>query len=580
MNQRTKRFFRSRSSTVCTSTPTTCQWLRKTLKAKKKEAFLPVSVMDKDDRRLNSQMVFSSERNKPNLILLKKHFEHFGLLKEDCALNIVTQATAILQKQPTIKEVNAPVIIFGDIHGYYDDMIKTMSTLPLPTNKQYIFLGDYVDRGPSSCEVILYLFSLLICYPTTVHLLRGNHETTEMCSVSAFIKECKIKYSETFFNQVTNAFAHLPLALVVKGNIQGDILCVHAGIGPKMTHLEQLKTVTKTAQLMPDVVDLLWSDPVSENKSCSMTQYCKNTGRGISVYYGKSAVEKFLSKNRYVTIVRGHQAFQDGYCQHTFGVKDRPIPFVFTIFSAPGYCMYKNKGAIMDVSVEKIKIQTFKSVSTRVVFPGNADVFSATITPIKKALNDLIKWIMSGPKKLTSPEKKEDKVLKAKLKNFYKRLNTKHAQIRSISTIYSIKYHPNIKLLTKQRNNPALVKPSLSTPTVIPIAKKRKRPTFSTCATPIAQSLQTNQPEIITSELSTIDFTISKSPKLLKQQTGSSHEKKARKRSVQGTTEGIIPIKTERKSEGKKLQNGSAIESIKPMSPTKLAKQRSVASIK
>lgn len=76
----------------------------------------------------------------------------------------------------------APIKIFGDLHGQFGDLMRlfeeygTPSTAGDITYIDYLFLGDYVDRGSHSLETICLLLALKIEHPRSVHLIRGNHE--------------------------------------------------------------------------------------------------------------------------------------------------------------------------------------------------------------------------------------------------------------------------------------------------------------------------------------------------------------------------------------------------------------------
>lgn len=84
-----------------------------------------------------------------------------------------------------------PVTIVGDIHGQYYDFLKVLEVGGSPQTCKYIFLGDYVDRGSFSIEVLLLLLALKITFPKTITVLRGNHECKQMTSYFNFRSECK-----------------------------------------------------------------------------------------------------------------------------------------------------------------------------------------------------------------------------------------------------------------------------------------------------------------------------------------------------------------------------------------------------
>ena len=90
-----------------------------------------------------------------------------------------------------------PVIIVGDIHGQFYDMIhmfeKVVDQRNLPKSNM-LFLGDYVDRGNYSIEVCMFLYCLKINYPNEIIMLRGNHESRAMTEHFTFREEVLRKY--------------------------------------------------------------------------------------------------------------------------------------------------------------------------------------------------------------------------------------------------------------------------------------------------------------------------------------------------------------------------------------------------
>lgn len=113
---------------------------------------------------------------KPNVEIVRKHFELEGRLEEQVAIRIVKQAFDIMAKEPNVLILDAPITICGDLHGQFYDLIKLFEVTGYPPDARLLFLGDYVDRGYFGTEVILLLFALKINHPQSIFLLRGNHE--------------------------------------------------------------------------------------------------------------------------------------------------------------------------------------------------------------------------------------------------------------------------------------------------------------------------------------------------------------------------------------------------------------------
>lgn len=125
--------------------------------------------------------------------------------------SICSRVREIFLEQPPLIELEAPVKIVGDIHGQYSDLIRMFEMCGFPPSSNFLFLGDYVDRGKHSLETILLLMCYKIKYPENFFLLRGNHECANVTRVYGFYDECKrrcnVKVWKTFvdtFNCVSS----------------------------------------------------------------------------------------------------------------------------------------------------------------------------------------------------------------------------------------------------------------------------------------------------------------------------------------------------------------------------------------
>ncbi|CAD6199199.1 unnamed protein product [Caenorhabditis auriculariae] len=264
--------------------------------------------------------------------------------------DVIQQCTAIILEQPSILEIDAPLAICGDIHGQYVDLLRIFNRCDFPPERNYLFLGDYVDRGRQQLEVICLLMAYKIHYKGLFFILRGNHECASINKTYGFYDECKRRYSVSLYNSFQEIFNALPLCALlyaIKRPFDPPNRCI--------------------------AMDLLWSDPDS-----AVTGWSKNS-RGVSYVFGADVVRDFCQKMNIDLIARGHQVVQDGY---EFFCNRRLV----TIFSAPKYCgEFDNSAGVMIVN-ESLEIRF------EILAPLNRDVYIRARSKSQKSTKSTRKY--------------------------------------------------------------------------------------------------------------------------------------------------------------------------------------------
>lgn len=264
------------------------------------------------------------------------------------------RANAMFERETRCLFLQSPVYVFGDLHGNLEDLrffSDNIWTLGLPvTAGKFLFLGDYVDRGMHSVEVIAYMLALKVQCPSKVFLLRGNHELRDVNGweehyrEKSFLWQCKARFGpelgEHIWEEVNQVFDRLPLAAV----IDNDIFCVHGGIprprpGTNGNRLEDILLVPSIAGISPKYAhetdevariasECLWSDPAkpSQEHALAADGYGDSPRGAGAVCFGTKAVDQFLSRHGFSCIVRAHEA-------HSEGVALSKAARVITVFS-------------------------------------------------------------------------------------------------------------------------------------------------------------------------------------------------------------------------------------------------------
>lgn len=131
--------------------------------------------------------------------------------------------------------------ICGDIHGQYYDLLRLFEYGGFPPEANYLFLGDYVDRGKQSLETICLLLAYKIKYPENFFILRGNHECASINRIYGFYDECKRRYNIKLWKTFTDCFNCLPIAAI----IDEKIFTMHGGLSPDLNSMEQIRRVMR-----------------------------------------------------------------------------------------------------------------------------------------------------------------------------------------------------------------------------------------------------------------------------------------------------------------------------------------------
>ena len=257
------------------------------------------------------------------------------LVEESHVKDLCSKLREILAEEANVQSVDSPITVCGDIHGQFFDLKELFKVGGDIPDTNYLFLGDYVDRGFHSIESLLLLFALKVRYPDRLTLIRGNHESRQITQVYGFYDECLRKYgSVNVWHYCTESFDYITLSAV----IDDKVFCVHGGLSPCITELDEIRLIDRKQEVPHEgpMCDLLWSDPED-------IQGWSVSPRGAGYLFGADIVRQFNKLNNLSLICRAHQLVMEGYKWHF----DETL---LTIWSAPNYC-YRcgNVAAILKV---------------------------------------------------------------------------------------------------------------------------------------------------------------------------------------------------------------------------------------
>lgn len=262
---------------------------------------------------------------------------------KDELMKLCELAKYFLLKDETVIRIKPHVHVVGDIQGQYNYVWKFIKTNE--TTDKFLFLGDYVNHGKNSIEVLALVLSLKVIHPDQVFLLRGCQETPEKTVSGGFKEECLDRYDEEVYNKFMEVFDCLPLAAIISDD-QKSIFCVNGGITSELKTISQLEEIERPLKIPPTglIHDILYANPRSSKK---------NNG----CVFGPKMVHRFLKNNKLDSIIRSHQCQKGGY-NFPFGFDDQSV---VSIFSCPHYDKEHRVGAA--AYVRDSMLYTIKTVA-------------------------------------------------------------------------------------------------------------------------------------------------------------------------------------------------------------------------
>ncbi|KAJ6330638.1 hypothetical protein OIU76_009269 [Salix suchowensis] len=300
-------------------------------------------------------------------------------LSEPQVKTLCDKAKEILMQESNVQPVKSPVTICGDIHGQFHDLAELFriggkffnssvsdegfvldsllrpvpnafgdSSYPECPDTNYLFMGDYVDRGYYSVETVTLLVALKVRYHQRITILRGNHESRQITQVYGFYDECLRNFWIIWYGNAdvwkifTDLFDYFPLTALV----ESEIFCLHGGLSPSIETLDNIRNFDRVQEVPHEgaMCDLLWSDP---DDRCGWGI----SPRGAGYTFGQDISEQFNHANSLKLIARAHQLVMDGF---NWAHEQK----VVTIFSAPNYC-YRCGNMASILEVDDCKGHTF-----------------------------------------------------------------------------------------------------------------------------------------------------------------------------------------------------------------------------
>ncbi len=338
-------------------------------------------LIDNEDQKnlIETKHIFNFEIINKFIEILLRPFEYLDHNKMDNIHKILpftnenindllNEVKPILQSENSLIKIRSPCKIFGNLNGDYNDLMRYFESFGNPSDDnlmgdinvmQYIFLGDFCDRGFYSLEIIFLLFALKIKYPNFIYLIRGHHEDINININYGLKEECisKLNFDENksneIFNKINEIFNYLPFGVLV----DNTILCIHGGIGSTINNLSDIENIKRPIKIVQDVtnnqeqivLDLLWSEYSDTINDVEINYERDKLKKGFIVKFGKERLNKFMKDNNISLVINSHTFIKEGF--KTFN-NDK----LLTLFSGSNYMdKYCNMGGMIIIGKKNAK---------------------------------------------------------------------------------------------------------------------------------------------------------------------------------------------------------------------------------
>lgn len=199
----------------------------------------------------------------------------------DVVADLCRTMETIFDQEERIINIDSPCLVMGDIHGNLSDLRIYERSLwpkaPVCCSKNYLFLGDYVDRGDFSIESVLYLFAMKSLVPKRFFMLRGNHEVAVIQKQYTFSRECELKFGTNLGRKLWRLFNRVFDVMPIAAIVDDKIFCAHGGIPRTISHLDTLRSeiprpLDNPEMQCPSAWEILWNDPVTDQELISIIE--------------------------------------------------------------------------------------------------------------------------------------------------------------------------------------------------------------------------------------------------------------------------------------------------------------------